>query len=138
MRPWPSRDMLYSETVMQFDGRLVEGSAGVPLVSLKSVKPGAVLEQPVHSPRGLLLAPAGAVLTEAYLSTFASWGVLTVSITGKEALPQEEHELDEEQLRAVHDLIEDRFSLVVPMYPFMREVQRVSEQIVIKRLQTRT
>lgn len=109
----------------------------MPTVAIADAQPGAVLSQPVYSPRGILLAPDGAVLTEAHLSIFASWGVQSVSIAG-EVLPTQARtrQLTAEQQQTVHDLIDDRFSLVVPMFPFMREVQRVAEEILIKRLQT--
>ncbi len=113
-----------------------EGSRGVPTVAIADAQPGAMLSQPVYSPRGILLAPDGAVLTEAHLAIFASWGVQSISIAGEApAATSSTRQLTAEQQEAIHDLVEDRFSLVVPMFPFMREVRRVTEEILVKRLQ---
>lgn len=105
-------------------------------IAVADLQSGVVLEEPVYTPRGVLLAAAGTVLAEAHLATFNSWGVVEVCIVGEQ---EEESEttapiVDEEQALTVQRIVEDRFALVVPQYPFMREMQRVTELILLRRV----
>ena len=105
------------------------------IVAVAELQPGAVLGQPVYSPRGILLAAAGTVLTATHLATFNSWGVVEVTVVGDESSDQAAAPaMDEAQILAIQQLVEDRFSLVVPLNPFMREVRRVTEQLLMRRV----
>ncbi len=111
----------------------------MPTVALADLEAGAVLSQAVYSPRGILLAPPGTVLTATHLAIFSSWGVAEAVIEGAEAVATDEQPtaraLSEAEILEVQRLVEDRFSLVVPLYPFMREVRRVTEMMLIRRLE---
>ena len=115
-----------------------KGCATVPMVAISDLEPGAVLSQAIHSPRGVLLAPAGTVVTEAHLALFASWGVREAEVTGE--LPvrgAEAGPVSEEDVFAVRELLDERFSLLDEPTPFMQEVRNAAEQIVIRRLHER-
>lgn len=112
-----------------------KGCAAVPTVAISDLEPGAVLSQAIHSPRGVLLAPAGTVVTEAHLALFASWGVREAEIAGD--LPTrtgEAAQVSEEEVFAVQQLLDERFSLLDEPTPFMQEVRHAAEQIVVRRL----
>ena len=104
----------------------------MPTVAMADLQPGAVLSQAVYSPRGILLAPAGTMLTDTHLSIFQSWGVLEVAIEGDDG--EAPVEASAEVIASMQQMLDDRFSLVVPLYPFMREVRRVTEQLLLQRL----
>jgi hypothetical protein len=106
----------------------------VPTIALADVEEGAVLASAVYSARGLLLAPAGTVITAAHLATFASWGVVEADIVADSSAAAGPRQLDEAQLDEVRQQVEERFSLNTTPNPLMREVRRVTEQILIRRL----
>ena len=107
----------------------------MPTIALADVEEGAVLASAVYSARGLLLAPAGTVITAAHLATFASWGVVEADIVADaSAEAAGPRQLDETQLDEVRRQVEERFSLNTTPNPLMREVRRVTEQILIRRL----
>lgn len=111
----------------------------MPTVAITELQPGAVLSQAIHSPRGVLLAPAGTVVTEAHMALFTSWGVREAQVAGDEhAGTAEARQIDEAQVFAVQQLVEERFSTLDEMTPFMQEVRHAAEQIVIARLQSQT
>lgn len=112
-----------------------KGYATVPTVAISDLEPGAVLSQAIHSPRGVLLAPAGTVVTEAHLALFASWGVREAEITGDLPLRAAGAvQVSQEEVFAVQQLLEERFSLLDEPTPFMQEVRNAAEQIVVRRL----
>lgn len=107
----------------------------MPIVAISELQPGAVLSQAIHSPRGVLLAPAGTVVSEAHLALFASWGVREAEIAGDQyAGASGVRQADEAQVLAVQQLLEERFSCLDELTPFMQEVRRAAEQILIGRL----
>lgn len=109
----------------------------MPTVAISELQPGAVLSQAIHSPRGVLLAPAGTVVTEAHLALFSSWGVREAQVAGDErAGALGARQVDEAQVFAVQQLLEDRFSVLEELSPFMQEVRHAAEHILIQRLQT--
>lgn len=107
----------------------------MPTIALADVQAGAILATPVYSSRGLLLAPAGTVITEAHLATFASWGVVEADVVADpSAVTAGPRQLDEAQIAEVQRLVEERFALNTAPNPLLREVRRVTEQILIRRL----
>jgi hypothetical protein len=106
----------------------------MPVVPVPDVKAGALLQQPVYSPRGVLLAPADTVLTAEHLATFTAWGVRTITVAGDAQLPLDQPQLDEQSLAAVQNLFDTHFAPAMPLNPLMREVRRVAEQMYIKQL----
>lgn len=107
----------------------------MPRVSLVDLHAGDVLNSPVHSPRGVLLAPAGAALGDTHLTLFASWGVREVDIVSRQrAAGEAPQPLDPARIAEVKALLDDRFSLVQPLTPLLAEVQRVAEDLLIERL----
>ena len=115
-----------------------KGCATVPTVPISALEPGAVLSQAIHSPRGVLLAPAGTVVTEAHLALFTSWGVREAEVSGEApGRAAQATQVSEEQVFAVRQLIEERFSLLEEPTPFMQEVRNAAEQIVVRRLHER-
>jgi hypothetical protein len=106
----------------------------VAIVAVTELKPGVVLERPVYSPRGILLASSGSVVTDAHIATFTAWGVRDVRVAVGGETPAPSTRRDGEALAAeIKQLVEDRFSLVEPLYPFTREVRRVAELLLLKR-----
>lgn len=109
----------------------------MPTVAISELQPGAVLSHAIHSPRGVLLAPAGTVVTEAHLALFTSWGVREAEISGDNA-PHAvgARQIDDAEIEAVQQLLDERFSTEEELSPFMQEVRRVAEHILIQRLYT--
>lgn len=107
----------------------------MPTIALADVQAGTVLAGPVYSARGLLLAPAGTVITEAHLATFASWGVVEADVVADPtAVAEGARQLDQAQIDEVRRLVDERFVLNMVPNPLMREVRRVTEQILMRRL----
>jgi len=105
----------------------------VPRVSLVDLRAGDVLNSPVLSPRGVLLAAAATVLGETHLALFASWDVREADIVPRQgAAPRP---LDPARIEDVKALLDDRFSLVQPLTPLMSEARGVAEELLIARLQ---
>lgn len=104
----------------------------MPKVSLDDLHAGDVLNSPVHSPRGVLLAAAATVLRDTHLALFASWDVREVDIVSRQgSTPQP---LDPAHSEKVKALLDDRFSLVQPLTPWMNEVRGVAEDLLTERL----
>lgn len=103
----------------------------MPIIEVSEAQAGSVLAQPVHSPRGILLAPEGARLSETHLTTFASWGVRFIDVIGDAR--SEEAPLDEALVEAVRAQLDERFAPAQPLSPLMREVRQAAEQIVLQR-----
>ncbi|HZS90623.1 MAG TPA: hypothetical protein VFE42_24400 [Chloroflexota bacterium] len=107
----------------------------MPVLPVADVKPGTELQQPVHSPRGVLLAASGTVLTQEHLATFVAYGVRTINVAApSDKVPFEPRQLDEERLAAVQAHFDARFAPAMPLSPLMREVRRVAEEMYIKKL----
>jgi len=104
----------------------------VPRVSLVDLRAGDVLNSPVHSPRGVLLAAAATVLGETHLALFASWDVREADIVSRQGSATQP--LDPARIEEVKALLDDRFSLLQPLTPLMSEARNVAEELLIERL----
>ena len=99
----------------------------VPRLALADLRPGDRLNSPAHSARGVLLAPAETVLNETHRALFASWGVADADIVGRaRAEGDESRPLDPRRVEAIGSLLDERFSLVQPLTPFLSEARRVA------------
>ena len=103
----------------------------MPRISIVDLRAGDVLNSPVHSPRGVLLA-AATVLGETHLALFASWDVREADIVSRQGSATQP--LDPARIEEVKALLDDRFSLLQPLTPLMSEARNVAEELLIERL----
>jgi len=103
-------------------------------IDIDRVKPGMILDKPVHSPHGVLLLNEGTKITEKNIWVLKSWGVTEVSVEGK--FKEEKNINDEPENRGenrVEKKLKEKFSQVLEN-KVMAEIMRVAGKQLERRI----
>ncbi len=103
------------------------------ILSLKKLKPGMILAEPVINFQGVLLLGPGVELSAKNIHIFKSWGVKQVSVKGKSKKKRRSKPGDENEVRlAIQKELMPKF-LDVMEDPVMAEIMRVAVNVLEKR-----
>jgi hypothetical protein len=101
----------------------------VGLTQIDSLEVGMTLANDVHDRTGRLLLGAGVELSRKHLMVLRTWGVMEVSIVGREDDAPKNHlpaEITHEQLDTAMAALEPLFCNCDLQHPVMRELHRLA------------
>jgi len=104
------------------------------ILSIKEVKPGMKVAQPVDNYQGQLILPSGTVLSEKHIKLLKTWGVVELNIDGVECRKVDRLALLNDENRQI---AEKEIALLFPfenLDEFNMELKRVAVNALINNI----